>query len=172
MPSFLLINTSLRPTHVPPLQPLLPLVLVTTFIAQRRYPRPYTCPTPTVHHQPIIVKIHDISTNTPPKLIPMGTTATTRWRPFTLCLWLGSNISGLGCRGCLALLRYFFYTNRRNFYTRRRQIMDNVSRYATNQRHPSKTQQSNGVGVRFICGGDGQEAFIGGAKPDFYYFGA
>ena len=120
MPSFLLINTSLRPTHVPPLQPLLPLVLVTTLIAQRRYPRPYTYPTPTVHHQPIIVKIHDISTNTPPKLIPMGTTATTRWRPFTLCLWLGSNVSGLGCRGCLALLRYFFYTNRRNFYTRMR----------------------------------------------------
>ena len=50
--------------------------------------------------------------------------------------------------------------------------MDNVSPYATNQRHPSTTQQSNGLVVRFICGDDGWEAFIGGAKPDFYYFGA
>ena len=34
------------------------------------------------------------------------------------------------------------------------------------------TQQSNGVGVRFLCGDDGWEAFIWGTKPDFYYFGA
>ena len=50
--------------------------------------------------------------------------------------------------------------------------MDNVSPYATNQRHPSTTQQSNGVGVRFICGDNGWEAFIWGTKPDFQYFGA
>ena len=50
--------------------------------------------------------------------------------------------------------------------------MDNVSPYATTQRHPSITQQSNGVGVRFLCGDDEWEAFIGGTKPDFYYFGA
>ena len=50
--------------------------------------------------------------------------------------------------------------------------MDNVSPYATTQRHPSTIQQSNGVGVRFLCGDDEWEAFIWGTKPDFYYFGA
>jgi len=50
--------------------------------------------------------------------------------------------------------------------------MDNASPYGTNQRHPSMTQQSNSVGVRFLCGDDGREAFIWGSKPDFYYFGA
>ena len=120
MPSFRLIITSLRPTHVPPLQPLLPLVLVTTLIAQQRCPRPYMYPTPTVHLLTTYVEIHDISTNTPPILTPMGTSATTHWQPITLYLWLGSGGSGLGRRGCLALLRYFFYTNRRNFYTRMR----------------------------------------------------
>ena len=50
--------------------------------------------------------------------------------------------------------------------------MDDASPYATTQRHPSTIQQSNGVGVRFLCGDDEWEAFIGGTKPDFYYFGA
>ena len=105
MPSFLLIIPSLRPTHATPLQPLLPLVSVTILIAQCRRLRPYTCPTPTVHLSTINVEIHDISTNTPPILTPMGTISTTHWRPITLCLWLGSGGSGLGRRGGLALLR-------------------------------------------------------------------
>ena len=34
------------------------------------------------------------------------------------------------------------------------------------------TQQSNGVGVRFLCRDDVWEAFIRGTKPNFQYFGA
>ena len=48
--------------------------------------------------------------------------------------------------------------------------MDNASPYGTNQCHPSMTQQSNGVGVRFLCGDDEWEAFICGTKPNFHYF--
>jgi len=110
--------------------------------------------------------------NAPPILTPMGTIATTHWRPIPLCLWIGSGGSGLGRRGRLALLRQFFNTNHRNFYTVWGYIMDNASPYGTNQHHTSMTQQSNGVGVRFLCGDDECEAFIWGTKPNFYYFGA
>ena len=41
-----------------------------------------------------------------------------------------------------------------------------------NQSQLGITQQSNRVGVRFLCGDDGREAFIWGIMPDFYYFGA
>ena len=44
--------------------------------------------------------------------------------------------------------------------------------YGTNQHQPYITQQSNGVGVRFLCGDDGRKAFIWDIMPDFYYFGA
>ena len=65
----------------------------------------------------IYVEIHDISTNTLPILTPMGIIATTHWRPINLCLWVGSGGSGLGSRGRLALLRQFYNTDHRNFYT-------------------------------------------------------
>ena len=41
----------------------------------------------------------------------------------------------------------------------------------TNTNHTSHNNQI-GVGVRFLCGDDGREAFIWGIMPDFYYFGA
>ena len=45
--------------------------------------------------------------------------------------------------------------------------MDNVSRYATNQRHPSKTQQSNGVGVRLYAGVTGRRRLLEVPSPIF-----
>ena len=51
-------------------------------------------------------------------------------------------------------------------------IWENTTSYGTDQRQPDITQQSNGVGVRFLCVDYGREAFIWGIMPDFYYFGA
>ena len=97
----------------------------------------------------------------------MGTIATPIDDP-----WLGSGGGCLGRRGRLALIRQLFNKKHCNFYTVWGYMMDNASPYGTNQRHPSMTQQSNGVGVRFLCGYDEWEVFIWGTNPNFHYFGA
>ena len=45
--------------------------------------------------------------------------------------------------------------------------MDNNSPNGMNQRHTCITQQSNGVGVRFLHVDDGLGSFIRGITPDF-----
>ena len=49
--------------------------------------------------------------------------------------------------------------------------MDNNSPNGMNQRHTCITQQSNGVGVRFLYVDDGLGSFIRGITPDFNNFG-
>ena len=120
MPSFLLIISSPRPTHAPPLQPLLPLVLVTILVAQCCCLRPYTYPTTTVHHQRTIVEIHDILTNTPSILTPVDITAAMRLSITHIHPIEGFIAAIATVGGGLAVLRQFLHTNRRNFYTRMR----------------------------------------------------
>ena len=58
----------------------------------------------------------------------------------------------------LVVLRQFLYTNRRYiFYIRMRVDFGQCTSYGTNQHQPYITQQSNGVGVRFLSGDDGVE---------------
>ena len=134
----------------------LPLSLVARWWRQR----PYTYPTPTVHHPTTIVKIRDVSPITLSPLIPMATSATTRLFPAHLHPIEGIFAAIAMVGGGLVILRQFLYTNRIFFTSVRGWIWDNTTSYGTNQRQPYITQQSNGVGVRFLCGDDGREAFI------------
>ena len=64
-------------------------------------------------------------------------------------------------RQFLSTIRIIFTPVRGRFGT----ILQPIGMY---QRQPCITQQSNGVGVRFLCGDDGVGSFIRGIMPDFY----
>ena len=102
----------------------------------------------------------------------MDTSATTRLFPALIHHIEGIIAAIATVGGGWVILRQFLYTNRIFFTSVWGWIWENTTSYGTDQRQPDITQQSNGVGVRFLCGDYGREAFIWGIMPDFYYFGA
>ena len=95
--------------------PLIPTLLVTlplSLVAWWRRPRPYTYPTPTVHHLTTMVEIRDVSPITLSPLIPMATSATTRLFPAHIHPIEGIIAAIATVGGGLVILRQFLYTNR------------------------------------------------------------
>ena len=98
----------------------------------------------------------------------MDNTATFRLFPASILHIEGFGVAIATVEGSSAVLRQFSSTIRIICTPVRGRFGTIVQPIGMYQRQPCITQQSNGVGVRFLCGGDGVGSFIRGIMPDFY----
>ena len=88
------------------------LTLPSNMVARRRRPRPYTYPTPTVHHPTTMVEIRHVPPITLSPLIPMATSPNNRLLPTHIHPIEGIITAIAMVGGGLVVLRQFLWTNR------------------------------------------------------------
>jgi len=162
------IITSLRSNHVPLLHPLSLLMSIQTLMALRRRWWPLTPSISLDFPLAMISKISDVSPVTSSLLIVVVNTATFRLFHASIHHIEGFSVAIATAEGGSAVLRQFLSTIRIIFTPVRGRFGTILQPIGMYQRQPCITQQSNGVGVRFLCGGDGVGSFIRGIMPDFY----
>ena len=114
------IITSIRPTHVPLLRPLMPLASVLTLMAYWRRLWPETPSFGLDFPLAMISKISELSPVTSSLLIVVDNTANTRLFPASIHHIEGFNVAIATAEGGSAVLRQFLSTIRIIFYTRKR----------------------------------------------------